>query len=527
MEKDFKKDFEGSLKLLVKSSLIVFVGLFLSKILGYAYRLVIARYFGPEAYGIFSISLMVASWFVTISALGLVEGLVRFIPLYRGKNEDEKARSLFRFSLKIILVTGTISFLIMFFFSEFIAMTFFHNENLITSLRIFSLAIPTLLFAGLFLVVIRAHEEIGWYSFIYNVAQNVIKLAAIGLLILLGIGDSAISWSYLAGLFAILVLSYVICKYKISHIFLKYNLVHNEESKIRKELLAYSVPLFLFGIVSYIFYWIDTLSIGYFKSTYEVGLYNAAIPIAMLLGIASELFMQLFFPLITKEYARNRIKMIEQLSKQVAKWIFLVNLPLFAVMIVFPGAIINILFGSQYLAAENALRVLCAGSLISSIFIVSNQLVSMMGKSKLVLMNITIASIANFILNALFVPMQNIGFVENANGLIGAAIATFISLIILNMLFMIETKIYLDVIPLRRKMITLSAIAIVSTSVLFYLRTIFSSSDIITLGMLFTTFIALYVFLVLIFGGLDSNDWGIMKDMWRKIRSVRYSIKKK
>ena len=59
MEENEKID--NSLKLIVKSSLVVFIGIFASKILSYIYRIVIARSpgFGPEAYGIFSLAVIV------------------------------------------------------------------------------------------------------------------------------------------------------------------------------------------------------------------------------------------------------------------------------------------------------------------------------------------------------------------------------------------------------------------------------------------------------------------------------------
>ena len=64
----------------------------------------------------------------------------------------------------------------------------------------------------------------------------------------------------------------------------------------------------LFWTVSSVFYWTDSLVIGFFKTTVEVGIYNAAIPLAALLTLAPELFIQLLFPIITKEYAKKNLK---------------------------------------------------------------------------------------------------------------------------------------------------------------------------------------------------------------------------
>ena len=76
-----------------------------------------------------------------------------------------------------------------------------------------------------------------------------------------------------------LLVSFLVCKYKIPEIFGKYELENSAKNKISKEFFSYSWPLLLAGIVSNVLLWIDSFTLGYFKGPLEVGLYNAAIPI--------------------------------------------------------------------------------------------------------------------------------------------------------------------------------------------------------------------------------------------------------
>ena len=69
--------------------------------------------------------------------------------------------------------------------------------------------------------------------------------------------------------------------------------------------------------------------IAFFKTVTEVGIYNAAVPIAWILILFPSLFMRLFFPLVTKEYGKKKIKIIRELSKQIEKWILIIILPFF------------------------------------------------------------------------------------------------------------------------------------------------------------------------------------------------------
>jgi O-antigen/teichoic acid export membrane protein len=518
MKKD-NSPLNKSLKLLVKTSFIVFIGLVVSKILGYAYRIIIARYYGPEAYGLFTLALTITSFFASIVALGLTDGLLRYIPMLRAKSKFDELRYLTLKVLKIYVILGIISSVALILASDIIATGIFHNPELSVLIKVIGSVIVFSLLGNVLLTVIRSFEEIGWYSFVYNILQNVAKVVLLVSLVMLGIksGSLVASLSYALGTVLTFVAAYFVCRYKTKTIFGKYKA--KDYSSLSRDFFSYSWPVLFYSIVSIVFYWIDTFSLGYYKSALEVGLYNAAVPIAMLLGLVPELFMQLFFPMISKEYSRENYELIKQLSKQVTKWIFIVILPLFLLLFLFPGAALNIIFGSQYLAAEGALRLLLVGSFISALFVSSTQLISMIGKSKLILMNIIIASVSNFVFNSILVPMPSIFGFDNANGLLGAALATLVSLILFNLLFVIETKKYLSFIPLRRKMVTIGLISLVPLAVLLYLRDRVEIS-IISIVLLSGIFFIIYFGLIIALRAFDKNDLMIVNAVFRKIFKI-------
>ena len=333
-----ENNLDNSLKLIAKSSLIVFIGLFLSKLSIYLYRAVIARYFGPEVYGLFSLALMIVSWFVVFSVLGINQGILRYIPLYRGKEEINKIRYLFKSFFFFLLLTSIFSGLLLFVFSEFISVNIFHNSDLTLFLKIFSITVPLMVLLQFFLYLILAFEKINWYSFIYNILQDFVKVFSLILLVFLGFGINSIFFSYIFGTFSAFFAAYLVCKKYLKPIFGKYILNKEKRHELFKEVTSYSWPLLFSGIVATIFVWTDSFVIGFFMDVKYVGYYNSAIPIAMLLTIVSELFTKLFSPLITKEYSRDEenIGLIRQLSQQIGKWIFLFNLPLLLLMLIFP-----------------------------------------------------------------------------------------------------------------------------------------------------------------------------------------------
>lgn len=507
MDTENNSTFEKSLKLIAKSSVIVFIGVILSKIFTYLYRIIIARQFGPEVYGLFSLAIMLSSWFIVASSLGLGRGLLRYIAIYRSKKEINKIRYLFRKALFSLFIIGIIAGAILFSLSPFIANTIFNEPGLVPFLRFFSLVIPLGVILTVLSATLRAYEKIGWNSFIVNILSPSLKVILILIFIFIGLGINAVIFSYVLGIFFVFLAAFFICRHKISEVFTNYVLSKKIKSQTFKEIISYSWPLLFTVIIWRVFEWTDSFLIGYFRTATEVGIYNAAVPIAMLIAVSTQLFMQLFFPLVTRSYHQGDKKTVKQISQQVGKWIFIINLPIFILLILFPEAFLNILFGPEYLGAATALRFFSIGVLFFSLFEISSRLMEVKGKSKIILFDMIIIFILNIILNIILIPPY---------GIVGAAIATMSSFIVLSLIFAVQSFYYLSIIPIKRKMFNVIIAAIISTTLLVYIRGLVEIK-LISLVILAAFFFISYILLVFLFKGLDRNDMIVIKDLINKI----------
>jgi len=501
-----QEEVDRSLKLIFKSSIFVFLGIVLSKVLSYLYRIVIARDFGPEVYGIFSLATMILLFLVSFANLGLVEGILRFVSFYRGKNNINKIRYVFRFSLYALFFSSILVGIILFLFADFISLRFFHNPNLIIYLRIFSVLVPFYIFLYSFLSVIQAYEKIKVYSFILDFLENFLKLIFLLILIFLGFVANAIIFSYILGVISVFLAAFLYCKYRLPEIFKKYTLSKKSEKDIKKKLISYSWPLVFSTLLYVLFSDIDSFCIGFFKDVTQVGIYNAAVPIAALMVFSPVLFLRLFFPIITREFSKKNTELIKELSKQVQKWIMIVNVPLLFLIVLFPGAFINILFGSEYITAENSLRFLAIGFFFNSLCLIFYNLISMVGKSKLILLNILITAILNIIINISLIPVM---------GITGAAIGTMISYFVLMIIFFFQVRHYLSIIPLKKEMYGVILSATIPLVLLIFLKQLVPY-NLLNLFLLVLFYGLSYLLLIFLTKSLDDNDLMILSTLKNK-----------
>ncbi len=499
-----ESELNKSLKLLAKTSFIVFIIVILSKILTYIYKIIIARHYGPEAFGLFALSLMIGGWLALFSRLGLGTGVLRYLSFYVGKRDNDKISYILKFSLRLLFVTGIIAGILLFFLSDMVAEKIFSNSELSTFLKLFSLTIPLTALSTVLLSFLDSYGKIGLTKFISKILDPLIKIIIIVILIYLGVNLISIPLSYLLAVIITSLFLYLFCRIYFRKIF---KIRPKKNKQLAKSIFSYSWPLVFFDLSLWILHSTDSFMIGILKTVEEVGFYNAAIPIAILLTISIDLFGSMFFPLVTKEHVKGNKEIVKQLSQQTGKWVYMISLPLFILLIIFPGVFIKIFFGEEYLVASNALRFLSIGAMFTAVFEVSKKLILIKGKSKLIL-KITLFVLAlNIILNLILIPLY---------GITGAAISTMISLAFLGLIFAFQSWKILGIVPLRRKMINITIVALIPTGLLLLIKQIIEI-NLFTLIIFGILFISLYLLLILLTGCLDKNDKLILDLIKRKL----------
>ncbi|MBS3082035.1 flippase [Candidatus Pacearchaeota archaeon] len=500
------------LKLLVKSSAFVFFAVIISKIASYGYKIIIARYFGAETYGLFTLAVILISVTSSIATLGLGEGLVRYVSFYRGRKRFGHIRKLVSSSRNLFLLASLVCMGLLIVFAPTLSEKVFHEEKFSGLLIGMAIAIPFIALSNLYLGILKGFERIRAYSTLVNIYQNTARFVFIGLLVLIGIGAIAISISYVLMFIGLFILSRHYAKKDLNKM---PSSKIPEYNKIMPGVLAYAWPLIFVGVLYSVFYWIDSLFLGYFLDAKTVGLYSAAVTIISLFGIAPDLFMQLLFPLISFKFSEGKKEIIRNLTQQVVKWIYLLNIPLFLLLFLFSEQWLWLLFGGEFLIAGNILKILCFGAIFSSLVGVSTSLISISGKTKLVLKDFLAFTIINILMNLLLVPSY---------GMVGAAIATTITQLFFALTVIVQIKrIYgFNIIKnYIRRLIVLMIILLVMG--IYFIKNIEIS---LNMSILFSVIImVVYLVSIYLLKLFNEEDKNIVMSILLKTKNIKFKAK--
>lgn len=500
---------ERHLKSITKGAGIVFIGLVISKLFGYLYRIIVAR-LGAEEYGLLSVGIAFFGILTTISVLGLNKGILRYVSYYKGKSDYPRIREILISAIKITLPLSIVFSLSLFIFSNKISITFFNNQNLAIVLKILALAIPFAVLSEIFINAIRAFQKVRYEVYSKNITENLIRVILTLVFLLLGLKLFGITLAYSISIFTTAVLSFYFLEKKI-YPFFKTD-YKESATGIKRELLLYSWPLSLSTFTFLIMLWIDTLMLAYLtKNPSLVGIYNAVLPTAQLLYVLPYALTYLFLPILTELYSQGNMKLLTSIYRINTKWIFMINVPNFAILILFGKQILSILFGSIYAVGATALIFISIGYFMNYFLMNSSYMLMIYKRPKDILYNVLAGSLVNIILNFLLIPIL---------GITGAAIATGSSFIIITLISFIQSYYITKINPLKNtNYFKLIAAILIPTVIILFIKNLIPQNT-LTFIILSIGLVVLYLLMLILTKSFEEEDLLILKSMKNKANII-------
>ncbi|WP_416326307.1 polysaccharide biosynthesis C-terminal domain-containing protein [[Eubacterium] hominis] len=199
--------------------------------------------------------------------------------------------------------------------------------------------------------------------------------------------------------------------------------IHLINRKIIKEIMIIAIPAMLMNMLMYLNYHADVLFLSYItKDNYAVGLYGTAITLGNMLWIIPDAFKDILF---------NRAAKKDNPEEVIVSIIcnFLICIVVLIGFLFLGKWFLGIMYGSDFIAAYPLVLMLFIGTLPMVLYKLIHPIYIANGKTKTVVLLLSIAVASNFIGNIIIIPYL---------GAMGAAIASVISYSICGIAFFIK-----------------------------------------------------------------------------------------
>jgi O-antigen/teichoic acid export membrane protein len=414
-------------------------------------------------------------------------------------------------AMAMMTSNGLLIGIILFFLAPWLAVEVFSEPKAIWPLRFVAILLPlraiNMVLVNVLVAFEKMKEQVLTTKFYINAAKMVVALALV-VYLPASQGYIGAAAGYAFGFGSALVVSYYFARKYVSGIFspsvdADYNY---------GELFHHSWPLLAAGLFGMITGHIDTFMLQAFKGSTEVGLYQGAYPFAALLTVGVGMFASIFLSNASKLIASEEIGELRSTYRALVKWVSLVTVPVFVIMFAFPRSVL-VVFGSEYFAVENALRMLSIGFLLSSLTGPVAQIYQAMDRTKLNFYTSVLIAVANGCLNYLFIPRTDM-----FGGAMGASIASTLAFVVLVAVEIILLYRLLGIQPFRFSVLKVWVSASVSILAIWGLTNmLFQYTPLWFFVVDLVLFSAIYGMLVLVLGTIEEEDLVVLRAIRDKL----------
>jgi O-antigen/teichoic acid export membrane protein len=380
-------------------------------VLGFALRIILARWLGSFDLGLYTLVLTVQEFATLVAGQGMSSALTKFVAEHRD-NEDRLSQIVFS-AFTVTLIFAVVAALLLYFLAGMIA-GIFNMPQLAHLLRILSISLP-------FIVVNQSSLglENGLRRMKYYAAQLIMRsflmIVLIVTLVWLGYGVEGTVWGLVLSIVGTSIWGlYLAREY--------YHLAYRNFLKNAKQMLWFGTQVFSTNAVNLMLNYTDTFMIGYFLTATDVGYYSVAVTMCLLFSIVPNAVQRTTFPMTAEYWSKNDLKSLREMFDKSMKYTACILLPLGLLFTFFVKEITTTVFGAEYIySVAPFMWLLIARVLRGATINPVGSSFSGVGRPDIGLKVDSLSLILNVPLNWLLIPRW---------GVSGAAIATTVSLLI-------------------------------------------------------------------------------------------------
>jgi len=411
---------EINLRYLLKQTFWVYIFAYLAAPLAYLIRILYARSFSVEEFGLIYSIMGIIGLISIFNDLGFTETLNYYATRFYEKKQYSKVKGSLIFAFLMQGGTALLLVLTFYFLSPLLAEYYFKTEIAVSTFRWFLLYFLFLNISKPFIQLFMATHNYYYGMFAEFFRTFVILLLSSLILFYPGLKNlDYIGAVWGVGFISLFVLFYYLSKAKFPKI---YGVKAELSFGLYKKLFNYAIVVMIGSGAVLLLSRIDIFFLTYFKGLYEVGLYSVALSLGMGIPILIGPAINMIFPLTSKLSVNKDSFKIKEMIKTIYGFGLYLIIPVLIVFVSYPKEIINLLFGVKYVGAYVALIILSFAYFINVLASFNFQIMAGLGLVKKRTKILYFAAFTNIVADLILIPIY---------GLIGAAIGTLLSILVM------------------------------------------------------------------------------------------------
>lgn len=402
---------------------IAFLSRGASVLLGLTATILLSRVLGPSGFGKFRLGSVVIQLLTTCCVLGLDKALQRYLPIVQARGGAGSRALLLRGTSVVIGISLTL-FTFLLWAAPAVANYYFRAPEMATVIRVFSFQLPVFALFRFLSGAVAATKRFDFASKITNILSPAIFLMLLGLV---GIIHPTLYGAIVARIIAQLAAVVCLTVFLLGH-YPRVSQDARPERGIFKDYFLLSMPLFVIAAGYQLLNQMDTIMLGHFVTEREVGIYSVAYKVSAFVVIGLEIMLPIVAPLFSQFSETREYELTSTLFRTVTRWLSYSALVIFTCIVIFRLELLHV-FGKAFTSGGTMLVILAAGQLANAVTGPTGVLLTMTGRQKWELANVTGMVAFNFLLNLILIPRM---------GAIGAAIATALSIAAINGLKLLQ-----------------------------------------------------------------------------------------
>ena len=337
----------------IKSTIILIIGGFITKILGMLIKIIMTRLIGTEGIGLYMLIIPTFTLLISIAQLGMPVAISKLVA-----EENRNNKNLVFSSLPISVILNILIMIILVFSSKFISHNLLNEPRVNLALKSIGFVLPFISISS----ILRGYF-FGKQKMIPHVISNVIEdlirfiIMIIGIPIFLKKGiEIAITFIILSNIISELTSIFVLFFFLPKSFSLKKEDFKPNKSNI-KDILGISLPTTASRLIGSIGYFFEPIILTTFllKNGYtnsfvvnEYGILNGYVmPLLLLPSFFTLAISQALIPVISHSYSHNNIKYTKKKVRQAIFFSLLIGIPATIVFMIIPQIPLKLIYNTN------------------------------------------------------------------------------------------------------------------------------------------------------------------------------------